>query len=77
MKVSTSFTKIHRVIYYKTQMSGSLIIQAVVNSLYNKRVVGLSNKHEMVKNLPAMWETQVLSLGQEDTLKKGMAPQLR
>ena len=58
-------------------MSRSLIIQAVVNSLYNKRVVGLSNKHEMVKNLPAMWETQVVSLGQEDTLKKGMAPQLR
>ena len=27
----------------------------------------------MVKNLPAMWETQVLSLGWEDTLKKGMA----
>ena len=27
----------------------------------------------MVKNLPAMWETQVLSLGQEDSLEKGMA----
>ena len=27
----------------------------------------------MVKNLPAMWETQVWSLGQEDPLKKGMA----
>ena len=27
----------------------------------------------MVKNLPAMWETQVLSLGQEDPLGKGMA----
>ena len=27
----------------------------------------------MVKNLPAMQETQVLSLGQEDTLVKGMA----
>ena len=26
-----------------------------------------------VKNLPAMWEAQVLSLGGEDTLKKGMA----
>ena len=24
----------------------------------------------MVKTLPAMWETQVLSLGQEDTLEK-------
>ena len=27
----------------------------------------------MVKNLPAMQETQVLSLGQEDTLEEGMA----
>ena len=27
----------------------------------------------MVKNLPAMPETQVQSLGQEDPLKKGMA----
>ena len=28
---------------------------------------------QMVKNLPAMWETQVRSLGQEDTLEKRMA----
>ena len=28
---------------------------------------------QMVKNLPAMWETQVQSLSQEDPLKKGMA----
>ena len=27
----------------------------------------------MVKNLPAMWETQVGSLGREDPLEKGMA----
>ena len=27
----------------------------------------------MVKDLPAMWETKVLSLGQEDPLKKGIA----
>ena len=27
----------------------------------------------MVKNLPAMWETRVASLGWEDPLKKGMA----
>ena len=27
----------------------------------------------MVKNLPAMWETQVRSLGQEDPLEKEMA----
>ena len=28
---------------------------------------------QMVKNLPAMWETQVLSLGPEDALEKEMA----
>ena len=28
---------------------------------------------QMVKNLPARWETQVQSLGQEDPLEKGMA----
>ena len=27
----------------------------------------------MVKHLPAMWETQVQSLGQEDLLEKEMA----
>ena len=27
----------------------------------------------MIKNLPAMQETRVQSLGQEDTLEKGMA----
>ena len=27
----------------------------------------------MVKNLPAMWDTWVLSLGQEAPLEKGMA----
>ena len=28
---------------------------------------------QMVKRLPAMWETQVQSLGWEDPLEKGMA----
>ena len=28
---------------------------------------------QTVKNLPAMWETQVWALGQEDPLEKGMA----
>ena len=30
----------------------------------------------MVKNLLAVWETQVLSLGWEDPLEKGMATDL-
>ena len=29
---------------------------------------------QLVKNLPAMWETSVPSLGWEDPLEKGMAP---
>ena len=28
---------------------------------------------QIVKNMPAMWETWVLSLGQEDPLEKAMA----
>ena len=28
---------------------------------------------QTIKNLPAMWETQVQSLGREDLLEKGMA----
>ena len=30
---------------------------------------------QMVKRLPAMWETRVQSLGREDPLEKGMATQ--
>ena len=36
-------------------------------------VIGASLVAQAVKNLPAMQETRVLSLGQEDPLKKGMA----
>ena len=32
---------------------------------------------QMVKNLPAMWETWVQSLGWEDTLEKGTATHSR
>ena len=28
---------------------------------------------QMIRNLPAIWETRVLSLDGEDTLEKGMA----
>ena len=34
--------------------------------------IGASLVAQMVKCLPAMWETQVRSLGQEDPLEKGM-----
>ena len=39
----------------------------------NYRTSGASQVAQMVKNLPAMWETQVQSLGQEDPLEKKMA----
>ena len=35
--------------------------------------IGASLVAQMVKNLPAVQETQVQSLGQEDPLEKGMA----
>ena len=34
---------------------------------------GASLVAQMVKNLPAMWETRVRSLGWDDPLEKGMA----
>ena len=34
---------------------------------------GASLVAQVVKNLPAMWETQVQSLGQEDPLERGLA----
>ena len=39
--------------------------------------VGASLVAQMVKNLPAMWDTQVQSLGLEDPLEKGMATHFR
>ena len=36
-------------------------------------IFGVSLVAQMVKNLPAMEETQVQSLGREDSLEKGMA----
>ena len=38
---------------------------------------GASLVAQMVKNLPARWETQVQSLGWEDPMEKGMATHSR
>ena len=46
-----------------------LIILLYLNSVTAKRL----KVFQMVKNLPAKQETQVLILGQEDSLEKGMA----
>ena len=36
-------------------------------------ILGASLVAQMVNNVPAMWETWVQSLGQDDPLEKGMA----
>ena len=41
--------------------------------IFRGHLNSLSMVAQTVKNLPAMWETQVQSLGWEDALKKGMA----
>ena len=41
--------------------------------MYVVEAEGASLMTQMVKNLPAMWETLVWSLGQEDPLEKEMA----
>ena len=48
-------------------------LQVILKSGNVCKVVGASLVAQIVKNLPAMWETQVRSLGQEDPLEKGMA----
>ena len=40
---------------------------------FSKEEAGASLVAQMIKNLPAMQETQVQSLSQEDALEKGMA----
>ena len=45
----------------------------MVPILINKDVFEPSASASQVKSLPAMWETQVQSLGQEDPLEKRMA----
>ena len=44
-------------------------------NLYVYQLTPASPVVQMVKNLPAMQETQAQSLGQEDPLEKGMATQ--
>ena len=41
--------------------------------IFRGHLNSLSMVAQTVKNLPAMWETQVQSLGWEDALEKGMA----
>ena len=44
------------------------------NIIPSRHNSGASLVAQMVKNLPAMWETQAQSLGQEDSLEGGWQP---
>ena len=55
----------------------SLAYLALADGFFTTKRIRIARMAELVtqtiKNLPAMWETQVRSLGQEDSLEKGMA----
>ena len=55
-------------------MSLKRVLECILILLYlSLRSIGASLVAQMVKNLPAMQEIQVQSLGQEDLMEKGMA----
>ena len=45
----------------------------MAKTILKNKIEGLSYRGSVVKNLPAMQETWVRTLGREDTPKKGMA----
>ena len=45
----------------------------MAKTILNNKIEGLSYRGSVVKNLPAMQETWVRTLGWEDPLEKGMA----
>ena len=52
---------------------GEILLQAKENHLCQGLKVDKSRVAQMVKNLPAIQEAHIQSLGQEDPLEKGMA----
>ena len=49
----------------------TVLLSVLVIVFFSKKLV--AQGAQTVKNLPAMWETQVQTLGQEDPLEKEMA----
>ena len=66
-KKKTDMKKIHLQVYYHVR-----IVWTLLEVIYLKKN-GASSAAQMVKNLPAVQETQVWSLYWEDLLEKGMA----
>ena len=60
---------------YLVTCSGSVLYLSFYLPIYLSVLYlsGASLVAQMVKNLPAMWETRVRSLGWEDPMEKGMA----
>ena len=57
-----------------TETNTTLYINYTLTKINLKKIVtSLGAVAQTVKNLPAMWETQVWFLSQEDPLEKGMA----
>ena len=50
-----------------------MALKVVKHDFTEEEMATISLLAQMVKDLPAMQETQVPSLGQKDTLEKGMA----
>ena len=61
--------EVQRALPEKRKTAGPQTITAQLNETY---MLQASLAAQMVQNLPAVWETWVRSLGQEDSLEKGM-----
>ena len=59
--------------FYRADQGRGSQGNAVEKKKKNRDLLWASLVAQMVKNLPAMWDTRVRSLGQEDPLEKGMA----
>ena len=64
------YIHIHTYIHIYTNMH---TMNVICSLLHYCTILWASLVAQMVKNLPAVWETQVQSLGQEDSLEKEMA----
>ena len=70
--VKTCFTGFYTILlFYIYVLCSSLIL--TVNFFTPSMLLWIFSVAQIVKNLPAMQETQVQSLGREDLLEKGMA----
>ena len=58
--------------WYHSRYKGDFCTYIIIISLYHKRGLQASLIAQLIKNLPAMQETQIRFLGREDSLEKEM-----